>query len=68
MLSTQFDLFLGIRMGKLSTKFGIASICAQFDIELDAKHIGKELKLGNTNILPTDGIHLKFKPRNSYAN
>lgn len=57
---------IGMRMGKLSTKFGIASMLLKFNIELDERHIGKELKLGFTNIIPTTGIHLKFKPRTSY--
>lgn len=58
---------IGMRMGKLSTKFGIASMLLKFNIELDERHIGKELILGPTNIIPTTGIHLKFKPRTSYA-
>lgn len=58
---------IGMRMGKLSTKFGIASILHKFDIELDARHIGTELKLGNTNIIPNGGLHLKFTPRHSYV-
>lgn len=59
---------IGLRMGKLSTKFGIASMLLKYDIELDEQHIGKELKLGLTNIIPTTGIHIKFKPRTSYVN
>lgn len=58
---------IGMRMGKMSTKLGIASMLSKFNIELDERHIGNELKLGRTNIIPTDGIHLKFKPRHSYG-
>lgn len=59
---------IGMRMGKLSTKFGIASMLQQFNVELDARHIDTELILGGTNVIPNDGIHLKFTPRHSYAN
>lgn len=56
---------IGMRMGKMSTKVGIAAILQKYSVELDEQHIGKELKFSSVaNVLmPENGIHLKFHKR-----
>lgn len=53
---------IGQRMGKMFVKVGICSILQQYDIELDDRHIGREMKL-SLNLHPIGGIHLKFKSK-----
>lgn len=50
---------LGQRMGRMFVKVGICSILRQYYVDLDDRHIGKELKLA-PNMLPVGGIHLKL--------
>ena len=56
---------IGMRMGKMSTKIGIVSILQKYKVELDERHIGKELEfsLALNVMIPNDGIHLKFRRR-----
>lgn len=56
---------IGMRMGKMSTKVGIASILRNYNVALDEQHIGTELKFAPSGsiLTPTTGINLKFKPR-----
>lgn len=57
---------IGLRMGKMSTKVGIASILQKYKVELGKQHIGKELKFSPAGaaLTPTTGINLKIKMRN----
>ena len=50
------------KMTKMSAKICMVSIFRQYSIELDDRHIGKEIKFFLSPI-PADGIHLKFKAR-----
>lgn len=50
---------LGQRMGKMFAKVGIYSILQQHYIDLDDRHIGKEIKF-SMNVHPLGGIHLKL--------
>ena len=50
---------IGQRMGILFAKVGIFSILQQYSVELDDRHIGKELKI-SVNMHPSNGIHLKL--------
>lgn len=56
---------IGLRMGKMSTKVGIASMLQKYCVELDEQHIGKDLKLSASAVIlmPESGIKLKFKTR-----
>lgn len=54
-----------MRMGKLSTKVGIASILEKYTVSLGEQHIGRELEFSKTSFIltPATGINLKFTPR-----
>lgn len=54
-----------MRMGKMSTKVGIASMLQEHVVELGQQHIGTELKFTPTAnlLMPIGGINLKFKKR-----
>lgn len=56
---------IGMRMGKLFTKVGVAATMQKFRVELDDRHIGRDLKFAPDTIVatPIDGIHLKFHCR-----
>lgn len=51
---------IGQRIGKLFAKVGICSILQQYHVDLDERHIGKELKYA-LNLRVVDGIHLKIQ-------
>lgn len=53
---------IGQRMGKLWAKVGICSILQQYHVEIDDRHVGKELKYA-LNSRVVGGIHLKFKKK-----
>lgn len=53
---------IGQRIGKMFIKVGICSILQQYYIDLDDRHIGKELKL-SVNLRPAGGVHLKLKAK-----
>lgn len=50
---------IGQKMGKIIAKFSICSILRQYHIDLDDRHIGKQLKQ-TFNFYPVGGIHLKL--------
>lgn len=56
---------IGMRMGKLFTKVGIATILQKFRIELDARHTESELTFAKDAIIPiaVGGINLKMHHR-----
>jgi len=56
---------IGLRMGKMTTKVGIASMLQKFSVELGDEHIGKEIKFcPAANLLtPISGINLKINHR-----
>lgn len=56
---------IGLRLARMSIKVGIVSILQKYSIEIDDRHIGKELKLspGSLFLTPADGVYLKFKAR-----
>lgn len=56
---------IGMRMGKLSVKATVAAILRKYDIQLDERHVGRELELcpGTDVLVSKSGIHLKFIPR-----
>lgn len=53
---------IGERMGKMFAKVGICSVLQKYHVELDDRHIGKEIELSMT-MHPVDGVHLKLKPK-----
>lgn len=53
---------IGRRMGELFVKIGVYAILQQYRIELDERHIGKELTR-SINLNPIGGIHLKLKAK-----
>lgn len=57
---------IGIRMGKMSTKVGIASILQTYHVALGHQHDGEELTFAPAGgiLTPSIGIHLKFKATN----
>lgn len=50
---------IGQKMSKMFVKVGICSILQQYHVDLDDRHIGKQLKLA-LNFEPVDGLHLKL--------
>ena len=52
----------GQKIAKMSAKMCMFSILQQYHVELDDRHIGKEIKF-YVGPVTLDGIHLKFKPR-----
>ena len=56
---------IGQKMAKLFVKIGICSIIQQYHVDLDDRHIGKELKFstGSFQLTPANGVHLKFRGR-----
>lgn len=56
---------IGLRLGKLFIAVGIASIIQKYHIELGHQHNDEEFEFlpNGTFLVPTTGIHLKFKPR-----
>lgn len=56
---------IGMRMGRLNTIVGLATLLQKFHFDLDQRHIGNKLKLSPSTVLPvpTDGIHLKVRSR-----
>lgn len=56
---------IGLRMGKLFTKFGIASLLQMYHIDIGHQHCENELQFSPAqNVLtPTAGIHLIFTIR-----
>lgn len=57
---------IAMRMGKMSTKVGVASLLHKYNVETGHQHNGDELTFSSTqNVLtPIIGIHLKFRVRN----
>lgn len=55
---------IGTKMGKKIAIACMVSILQQYHVELDDRHIGKELKFC-IGPIPIDGIHLKFKAKQS---
>lgn len=58
---------IGMRMGRINTIVGLASMLQKYHFDLDERHIGKEMKFlpATITIVPVDGIHLKVRPRSS---
>lgn len=56
---------IGLRLGKISVKVGLVSILQQHYVDIDDRHIGKEIKLspGAFILAAANGVHLKFKAR-----
>lgn len=56
---------IGLRMGKMLTKVGIASMLQQHYVEIDERHIGNKLEFSAATfpLKPLHGIYLKFKSR-----
>ncbi|XP_055305823.1 probable cytochrome P450 6d5 [Sitodiplosis mosellana] len=56
---------IGLRMGKMSTIVGIASILQKYNVELGEQHIGEELEFSpaSVTLAPTTGINLKIQKR-----
>lgn len=58
---------IGMRMGKMFVKVGVAAMLQKYRVELDEQHIDGELLFVKSapQLQPRDGIHLKFNVRNS---
>lgn len=56
---------IGSRMGKLSTKVGIASILEHYTVSLGDQHVDDELEFSKTSFIltPAIGVNLKFTKR-----
>ena len=56
---------IGMRMGRINTVAGLASMLQKYHFDLDQRHIGKEIQFSPSTItlVPIDGIHLKVRPR-----
>lgn len=56
---------VGLRLGKMQAKVGIATMLHKFSYELDARHANEELKFSPSTFVltPIGGINLKVKKR-----
>lgn len=56
---------IGKRIGQMSIRVGLVSLLQNHEVEIDDRHIGKELKFqpGALILTPATGVYLKFKPR-----
>lgn len=56
---------IGMRMGKMSMTVGLVSILQQYWIDIDDRHIGKEIEYSSSafQLSPANGVYLKFKAR-----
>lgn len=56
---------IGLRLARMSIKAGLTSILQHYCVDIDDRHIGKELKLSASSLFltPADGIFLKFEAR-----
>lgn len=56
---------IGLRLARMSIKIGLTSILRNYCVDIDDRHIGKELKLsaGSLFLTPADGVYLKFTSR-----
>lgn len=56
---------VGMRMGKMSTKVGLVSILQKYCVDIDDRHIGKEIEfsVGSFALTPANGVHMKFRAR-----
>lgn len=53
---------IGQRIAKLFIKIGVCAVLQHYQIELDDRHIGKEIKL-SSDMQPIGSIHLKLKTK-----
>lgn len=60
---------IAMRMGKMSVKVGLISILQQNYVNIDERHIGKELEYsaGSFLLTPANGVYLKFRARKQSA-
>lgn len=60
---------IGLLTGKISVKVGLVSILQEYCVDIDERHVGKEIKLspGAFILAPANGLHLKFKARQPKA-
>lgn len=58
---------IGMRMGRINTIVGLASMLQKYHFDLDERHFGKEMKFlpATITLVPIDGIHLKVRPRST---
>lgn len=58
---------IGMRLARMSLRVGLVSILQRHGVDIDDRHVGKEIKLspGAIVLVPADGAHLKFKARSS---
>lgn len=56
---------IGLRLARMSIKVGLTSILQHYCVDIDDRHIGKELRLsaGSLFLTPADGVYLKFTAR-----
>ena len=56
---------IGMRLGKMQTKVGLALMLQKYKYELGDQHIGKELDINPAVFIsaPSTGIELKISPR-----
>lgn len=56
---------IGLRMGKMSTVVGLALILQHHCVDIDDRHIGKELEYstGSFILTPAAGVYLKVRSR-----
>lgn len=60
---------IGMRLARMSLKVGLVSILQHHCIDIDERHVGKEIKLspGAIIVVPANGAYLKFKARSPNA-